>query len=302
MSRFFIIILLSALVIGTEVKAAMTSTNYQIPFDSINSGGTDFTSSTNYNLNDTLGEQAVGMGTSTNFQLNSGYRQADEVQSITLNVGAQENLTEVSYTALSLASKTVTVSDASSFSVGSRIGVVEDRGLTQSFIVGQVTQVNGLILTVDNWDGMTGVISESPVGGNDFVYRMDGSDVQFGTLTYVVGVNRIVQTEVVTNASGGYTLQSYSDGYLRDTDLIIAEVSDGSVSGDIEEYGAQVYGSKAAGTGTDFAVSTTHRTVQSSATSATADRIGMAYKINIISATYPGSYSQTVTYLLTANF
>jgi len=57
-----------------------TSTNYAIEFDSVNSGGTDFSTSTNYELSDTVGEIATGKSTSTNYQIYAGYRQMDSVQ------------------------------------------------------------------------------------------------------------------------------------------------------------------------------------------------------------------------------
>lgn len=56
----------------------MTSSNFQIQSDSINSGGGDGTSST-YTLESTLGEVSTGEGTSTNYFLRAGYQQMHEV-------------------------------------------------------------------------------------------------------------------------------------------------------------------------------------------------------------------------------
>jgi len=285
------------------VSAAMTSTNYQIPFDSLNSGGTDFSSSTNYNMNDTLGEQATGYGTSTNYMLNAGYRQTDEAVTLSLNVGAQENSTQTAYTALTLSTpKTVTVASVANFATGSHVVVEENKGLTQKIVVGEITGITGNVITVDKWDGDTATISPSPAGSNNYVYRSDGTAAQLGTLIPLLGSTSEAQTEISTNASTGYTLQVYSDGYLKSGANHIHDVSDGSVSGDSEEYGGSVVGAKAVGVGTDFAVTTTNTLVQTSVAPATNERIGMNFKIFVTYGTLTGNYTQHVTYLLTVNY
>lgn len=67
------------LLLPTGVFAVgMTGTNYEIPFDSINIGGGDFSSSPNYMMSDTLGEAGTGFSSSANYQMNvAGYRQSD---------------------------------------------------------------------------------------------------------------------------------------------------------------------------------------------------------------------------------
>ena len=53
------------------VEAEMSSTNYQIKTDSLNSGGL-LSSSTNYKLTDTLAEAVMGEGASVNYKLKDG--------------------------------------------------------------------------------------------------------------------------------------------------------------------------------------------------------------------------------------
>jgi hypothetical protein len=300
------VFLLVVFSITNGVSAAMTSTNFQINFDSINSGGTDFSSSTNYQVNDTLGEQGTGYSNSGNYLLHAGYRQSDEeMEPPTLEfiLGAQENNTETAYTALSLVGNTVTVADATYFASGTRIGVVEDAGgLGLKVIVGKVIDVTGLVLTVDKWDGMTAEISTTPAGGNDFVYRTEGHLIALGQLTSV-GSAAIVQTEVSTNAANGYTLQIQSDGYLESGPTArINDVSDGEVTAGENEYGGRVYGETATSTGSDFPITTTLLDIQKSTTTAMADRVSMIYKASIDITVPAGSYQQTVRYLLTPNF
>jgi len=58
---------------------AMTSANFNLIFDSANSGGTDTSTSTNFGLRDTVGEGGTGEISSTNFAVYSGYRAGDSV-------------------------------------------------------------------------------------------------------------------------------------------------------------------------------------------------------------------------------
>jgi hypothetical protein len=76
MRSFYIFTALYLVSAGT-VFAAMSSTNYRINIDSINSGGTDFSSSTNYRLHDTVGEVASGDSASPLYALRAGYRQME---------------------------------------------------------------------------------------------------------------------------------------------------------------------------------------------------------------------------------
>ena len=55
-------------------RAAMSSIDYKISIDSINMGG-DYSTSTSYSLQDTVGEIATGNSTSTNYTMNAGYQQ-----------------------------------------------------------------------------------------------------------------------------------------------------------------------------------------------------------------------------------
>ncbi len=283
---------------------AMTSANYKVNWDSINSGGTDFSTSTNYKMHDTVGEQAVGYSTSTNYRVQAGYRQADDlIPTLKFNLGVQENLTQTAYTSISTTTNQVVLVSTLGYATGSFIGVVEDVGLAQKFVVGRIATIIGNTITVDNWEGMVTSISDTPVGGDDFAYRMDGHDLQFGILSSDTPKTGIVVTEVSTSAVSGYTLRIQSDGYLRTSAIHhIMDVTDDTVSLGSEEYGARVYGTTASSTGLDFAVSSTRRCVQEGMNDATDERVGMVYKVAIINGTPGGNYTQVVRYLLTPRF
>jgi len=64
--------------ISLAAAQVMSSTNYAIQSDSLNSGG-GLSTSTNFRLEDTAGEVATGEATSTNYELRAGYQQMQEV-------------------------------------------------------------------------------------------------------------------------------------------------------------------------------------------------------------------------------
>lgn len=72
--QLHLLILLSVLPVFA-VGAVMQSSSYKIESDSINVGGTENSSSTNYRLSDTVGEAATGNSSSASYNLYAGYRQ-----------------------------------------------------------------------------------------------------------------------------------------------------------------------------------------------------------------------------------
>lgn len=86
---------LCSLVLTPQVLSSyvMGSTNYRIDVDSVNSGGLDVSTSTNYGLIDTVGEIATGFSSSTNFNIYAGYRQMLSAEAtISISDAANVNL------------------------------------------------------------------------------------------------------------------------------------------------------------------------------------------------------------------
>jgi hypothetical protein len=284
---------------------AMNSSNFAIGWDSVNSGGDDVSSSTNYGLRDTVGEQAAGDSSSTNFTMQAGYRVGDQdVTVLSFILNTEEGSTQTAYTAFSTSSKTVTVASVAPFSVGNLIGVVENIGLSERIAVGKITDITSLIITVDRWDGQESLITSVPSGGNDSVFRMNGSTAALGTLTPITGNTSLSATQVTSNAQNGYTIAVNEDGNLRvSTSTFIAGVTDGSVTIGAEEYGAQVFGSSATGTGSDFSFTTSTRNIQhSDSRTSFTERVGLVYKAAISPSTPSGNFSHIVYYTLTPNY
>ena len=304
--RVRLALLLSLLVcLSGGFAYAMTSTNYGIKWDSINSGGNDTSTSTNFGLRDTIGEQATGFTTSTNYTLSAGYRTGDsDVGSISFILNTQDNSTQVPYTAYTSSSPyTVTVSSTSGYAVDNMIAVVENLGLSQHIAIGRITSIAGNVFTVDSWDGSPSLINATPSGGDDYVFRLHGNSADLGTLVVTTPKTSLTGTRVSTNSINGYTVYVVSDGNLRyTTSTFITNVSDGAVTLGSEEYGWRVFGDSATNTSMDFPFTTSSQAIQSSLVPVNDQRVGLEYKVAIATSTPAGNYSQVITYLMTVNF
>ncbi|MBM3204610.1 hypothetical protein FJZ48_01355 [Candidatus Uhrbacteria bacterium] len=291
------------------VVFAMSSTNYTINWDSTNGGGTDTSTSTNYSLRDSVGGIS-GTSTSANYQLSAGYRAPEGDAVLSFIVKSQENATETTYSAFEpgtglTGAHVVSVASTSSLSVGDYIAVVENKGYSQKVAVGKVTLISGGDVVVDRFDGATSTMSASPAGGNDYVYRLGGSVVSFGTISASAANTAVAMSSVFSSVPSGYTVYVHSNQVLQNASAqTIATVSDGVVTAGSEEYGASVTGTRAYLPDTDIGVTTTNRVIQTSTTSTLAipDRVPMTYKLSITGSTNAGSYSQSVYYTLTVNY
>ncbi len=283
---------------------AMTSTNYQILWDSINTGGTDYSSSTNYLLSDTVGEHGTGFSSSENYMIGAGYRIGESQEPVlSITIGTQEDDVRTAWTAFSNGGNTVTVSSASGFSVDDYIGAVENEGFSQLIAFGKITDITGVVITVDDWEGEPGSLSATPSGGDDFLYRMNGNSATLGVQTVLTESTSMTLTDIATNANNGYTVSIQGVDSLRFGSSTIMDVIDGSVTSGSEEYGTETVGTYGVGTGSDLLIPTsTTRTIQQSSIYGTNERVGIIYKLGIGAYTPSGNYEQTVLYRLTGNF
>jgi hypothetical protein len=300
-----VITTLFLLLAAGPVYAGMSSASFQINWDSLNEGGSDSSSSTNFSVRDTVGDNGSGTSTSSNFQLSAGYRAPEGADMLTFVVRGQSSATQTAFTAFSNGAKTVTVASSASYVAGDYIAVVENEGFSQKVAVGKILNVAGLVLTVDAWEGDNSWISAIPAGGNDYVYNMSSNSAAFGTISSSTAYTSVALTSVQTTVASGYTVYLLANQQLQNASSdIIDAVTDGTVTIGSEEYGASVTGTRAFGAGTDTGVTTTQRVIQMNVNSAptTPDRVAMTYKLSVISGTPSGSYSQTVGYTVTANY
>lgn len=304
--RLFIksLLMIFVLFVVSGTAFAMTSTNFQIPWDNINTGGFDFSTSTNYSLNDTLGDIS-GVGTSTNFELSAGYRAAETENILSMEIKAQNTGVQTTYSSFSNAGNTVVVASALGFSEGDLISVIENEGFAELVAIGKVTNISGTTITVDDWDGEPALLSPIPAGGDDVVYLMNVDSINFGTVTSTAQNVGAVMTSILTDAVNGYSVYIQPDQLLQNASAtLLSIVTDGAVTLGSEEYGTENVGLAALNTGTDLGVTSTQRAVQTSVvnTGGIPDKIAMLYKLAITNVTNGGTYTQNVFYTLTANY
>jgi len=299
-------LLMSFVLLASSGKVlAMSSTNYLIQWDSVNTGGVDQSTSTNFSLYDTVGDNSSGTSSSGNYELSAGYRAPESANTLSYQIRSVSAVVNTSYTAFNNAADTVTVSSVVGFANGDLIAVVENTGFSQLVSVGRITQIVGNVISVDDFDGDDVAMSAIPAGGDDLVYKLDSNSVNFGTISSGNQYTSVVGTSVLSSVASGYSLYISADQILQNAGAqVISSVIDGAVTIGFEEYGAEVTGSSAFSPGVDLAVTTTQRIIQTSgaSTGPISDKIPMIYKLSVTSSTNSGVYSQNVYYTLTANY
>jgi len=279
--------------------AQMTSTNYQILWDSVNSGGLDVSSSASYQLYDTIGQGAQGRSLSTTYTQDAGYRSGIYDQILSLNIFGQSDASLRTTTALS--SLTITT-DPTGLSVGDYVVVIQDRGASQVSGIGKIASVGGSTITLDrlSTNGTTPVID----GTNDYLYKLSGMTISLGTITTSIVQTAVIGFNATADLPSGYTVQVKEDGELRSGLYNIDDVSDGTVSATSEEYGARSSDSSLTSMfdTQDSAITSAYQEIVSSSSRKFDDRNFLTLKAGASSSSQNGSYSQTLSIILSGNF
>ncbi len=302
-------IALVALAVRPINALAMSSTNYQIQWDSFLSGGLQSGGSASYQAQDSLGGGFAGEEMQSGAYIaEAGYRAGDERPLSFEVVVAPVGGTSAQYASVSISGKTVTFAGgavAGAFAVGDRIALVENAGLSQLVVVGKVASIAGAVITVDRFDGDTSTLSAAPSAGTAYAKLLSGSAMNFGSISASSASVATGLVSVTSDVRSGYTVYAVADGRPQTGGgLDIDPVSDGAVTVGSEEYGIEVIGDRAATSG-DVGIATTQVAVQSSTnvTGIPADRVAFSYKLAISSsATQAGTYAQTVSFTLTPNY
>lgn len=281
-------------------QAAMSSTNFEIRWDTISTGGSDTASSASYSLRDTAESTVAGSGSSSSYQLAQGYRSGVDDQIITFEVLTQTTASARAATALS--GTTVTAS-TSGISVDSLIAVVQDVGASQVAAIGRVASLGAGTITVDVWKN--GGTTPTVDGTNDYVYPITSTSVGFGELSASSVSTAIVAFEVNAANDNGYTVQVLDDGNLRATGYDINDVSDGSVTAGSEEYGARssdITLSSSTFDTADAALSTTFQDVATESLASFESRNFLTLKAAMSSSSGSVAYSQILSLIVSANY
>lgn len=287
---------------ANAVGASMSSTNYEIRWDTISTGGSDTSSSTSYTLRDLVGGSGDGNSNSTNYQLRAGYRSGviDEIVSFDLFI---QNFGGGGTTATGLSGTTVTVSSTSGFSANDYVAIVQDIGASQVVAIGKISSVGAGSLILDRLQtaGTTPTID----GSNDKVFIMNSGSVSFGEISEADFKSRIAGFEITVDNDNGYSIQVLDDGNLRSGEYDINDVADGSVTAHVEEYGARSSDTSVAGTTfdtQDTAITTSTQAMVTQSSFSYADRSFIVLKVARSGDTQPGNYAQTITFIVSGNF
>ena len=282
-------------------RAAMSSSNFQIQWDTVGEGGSDTASSSSYGLRDTVGNTAAGISSSSTYQTQAGYRAGVFDPTLTFDVHALTNSTETA--AQSLAGSTVTVSNSSSIQVGDLILVIQDRGVSEIDAIGRVTAKTDTTLVVDQLSYATTL----PVidGINDFVFALTSDGAAFGSLNATSVKTTAVGWEVNTDVPSGYTVSVIEDGDLRNGSSVIPVVTDGSVTAGVSEYGARSSDTSLTSStfdSQDTAFTTDFQDVATMSVPSFKSRQFLVLKASMNSSASPGTYTQALSFIASANF
>jgi len=120
---------IAMLMLPISVLAAMSSTNYMIYADSLETGG-GLSSGGGYNLEDTIGEGIISGSVGSNYTIKAGY-QAMVLGSLALNIDNYTlNLGDLSTTEIKSASTTITITTDSASGYSASVQSVIGVGLT----------------------------------------------------------------------------------------------------------------------------------------------------------------------------
>ncbi len=296
-----IFVLVGIFVYAQEVYAAMSSTNYQIRWDTVNTGGSDSASSATYLLRDSVSGMADSTAASTSYQVLDGYRSGviDQVISFDLYI---QNTAEISE-ATNFSGNTISVSPTTNFVVGDFVALVQNRGANQVVGIGKLVSKTSSTLVVD-YLANAGV---APVvdGSGDYVLPLTGSGLNFSTVDGLSVVTGVIGFEVTVDNESGYVIQLVEDGNLRSGSNDISDVSDGAVSVGVEEFGAR--SSDNTLTNSDFdtkdaAITSTAQDIVTKSQYVIGDRTFVTFKLSVQTATASSVYTNTLTFIASGNF
>jgi len=283
--------------------AAMTSTNYQIQWDDLSTGG-GIGSSSSYQIRDSMGDAGSGpRASSTSYAIDQGFRSGiyDPVANFLPYI--QDSGTQVAATAFTTLPPLVSVTTAAGFAVNDWIVVVQDEGASQVVAMAQISGISGLDISIfSSFSGGSPTVD----GSNDFVYRMSPTaSIGLGALSSSAVATRIIGWVATADVPQGYSMYMFSNGDLTDGSDTIAAVSDGSVTAGASEYGGRSSDSTLA-TSTFDTQDTAFTTDPALVCSVPANDFSSSGFVTVkaaISSSQPvGSYTQTLTAVFVGDY
>jgi len=281
--------------------AEMSSTNYQIQWDELSSGGGNASSSSYELRGSTAGSSSGERSTSASYGVDQGFRAGIYDPVVDFTPYVQDRSTQVAAT--DFTGNVVTVTTASGFSVGDWILLVENEGPTQVTAMGQIASISSPAITM--YSSYSG-IAPTMDGANDYVYLMSQTATNaLGTLSSSVVTTQTIGWVACADVTRGFGVYAFTDGELRSGSDILAGVADGSVTAGSSEYGARS-SDLSLSTSTfdtqDTALSTTPALVGSTSVSSFSNSGFLTLKAAISSAQNSGSYVQSLTAVFVGDY
>lgn len=300
-SEILIFVFLLIFLVVNNVFASMSSTNYRVDWDNISVGGSDTGSSSSYLLRDSIGDVGSGNSTSTSYQVDSGYRAGVYDKAADFSVYIQDRESQVASTAIT--ATTVTLGSTSNFSAGDYIIVVQNEGQNQVSAVGKISSISSPIITVDFWTYSSSMPTID--NSNDYAYALDASTVSLGTLVPGNISTAVIGWDVSAEVDDGYSVYIYEDGNLQSGANTIDDVSDGSVSGVNDEYGARSSDTSLASSTfdtLDSAITTTPTQIASESAAIFSKRGFLTLKATVDGTIPVGTYSQSLMFMYVGDY
>jgi hypothetical protein len=300
-SLLFIFSLLLAIFLPFLAWGAMSSTNYQIRFDSVGVGGVETSTSSSYKVRDSL-EFIQGTSSSSSYRVDQGYRGGVYDPVVHFNVISQDTASQVAATAITSTSVDVTVTTG--YVTGDYIVVLQNEGLSQVAAMGRITSVAGSTLNVDFFQ----YASSLPVidGSNDYVYELTGSSIPLASLSPSTVSTGIIGWEVAADVPTGYSVFVMENQNLQTAGGdVLNDVDDGAVTAEMEEYGGRSSDTTLSNSTfdtLDTAFTTTLQQVASRTVATLKARDFLTLKAAAAETTVNGAYSHTLTVVFVGNY
>lgn len=293
---------------ATNVFADMSSTNYQIKWDEVSSGG-GISSSATYGLRDSVGTDAAVQSSSSSYVVAQGFRAGvfDPVVGFTpyvQNRSTQVGASTFNHTSLP-ETNSVTVTSTSGFSVGDYILVAQDEGASQVSLMARVTSVSSIPPELGLGNDYSGTIPTVD-GSNDYVYKMDsGTSMGLGTISSSIVATDTVGWVATSDVANGYSVYMFSGGELTSGSANISGVSDGAVTAGSTEYGGRASDASLASSTfdtQDTAFTTSPAMVASESAHPFVKSGFVTLKASVSSAQDSGTYTQSLTAIFVGEY
>ncbi|MBI2474990.1 hypothetical protein HYV69_01030 [Candidatus Uhrbacteria bacterium] len=300
-NRIITFALVGFFVWASIASAGMTSTNYEIRWDTISTGGSDNSSSASYSLRDSSLIGPGGTASSSSYQVSNGYRAGIFDQIISFDLYIQNSSNERAITSIS--GTTVSMTSTAGLSANDYVAVVQDLGASQIVGFGKISSVGVGSIVLDSLT----VGASSPVidGTQDYLYQLNGSILTLENISSTTVGTGLIGFEVTIDNDNGYSIQILENTDLQNGAASLDDVADGAVTATAEEYGARSSDTTIL-TSTfdtaDTAITSTAQDIVTKSTFAFDDRSFIILKAGTTTNTAALTYSNTTTFIASGNY